>query len=249
MDDGTSDIWPVTAERAETGELRLGGVAVIALAERFGTPLYIYDERTLRERASLVRDAFAAAYPRSRVVYAGKAFLNLSLLRILRDEGLGLDVVSGGELYAGLRAGTPPAEIAFHGNNKGEDELREAIAAGVGTIVIDNDHEIELLARLSDGRDAPVTVMLRLNPDIDVDTHQKIATGVADSKFGFPISSGQAERAVAAVLRHPHLDLAGYHAHIGSQLVDVSSYTETVEALIDFAAAMRDRHGVVPREL
>lgn len=249
MDQDFAEIWPVTTERDEKGEMRVGGVGVNALAERFGTPLYVYDERTLRQRARLMRDAFAASYPRSRVVYAGKAFLNLSLLRILREEGYGLDVVSGGELYASLRAGIPADAITFHGNNKSEAELAEAIAAGVGTIVVDNEHEIALLACLAAGHGAPVRVMLRLNPGVDVHTHAKIRTGVADSKFGLPVADGTAEHAVAAIQSHAGLDLVGYHAHIGSQLVDADSYVEAIDTLFAFAASMRRLHGVAPREV
>ena len=249
MHDDFTTIWPVTSKRAETGELHLGGVGVNALAERFGTPLYVYDERTLRQRARLVRDAFAAVYPRSRVVYAGKAFLNFALLRILREEGYGLDVVSGGELHAGLRAGMPVDHITFHGNNKGEDELAEAIAAGVGTIVVDNEHEIGLLGCLAADRSEPVRVMLRLNPGIDVHTYAKIRTGVADSKFGMPIASGMAERAVAAIQRHTTLDFVGFHAHIGSQLVDAASYVEAIDVLFAFASTMRQKYGVALREV
>ncbi len=249
MKDETDDIWPVTAERGRHGELLIGGVGVNDLAARFGTPLYIFDEQTLRGRARLVRDAFTAAYPRSRVVYAAKALLNLVILRILHDERLGVDVVSGGELYAGLRAGIPAREITFHGNNKSEDELGEAIAAGVGAIVVDNGDELAHLGRLSVGSERSVPIMLRLNPGVDVHTHAKIRTGVADSKFGFPIAHGMAERAVDVVRGYPRLDLLGYHAHIGSQLFDATSYLETIDALLDFAAAMRVRHGIIPRVL
>lgn len=242
-------LWPQTTRRTDAGELRIGGVGVGALAEEFGTPLYIYDEATIRGRAALIRDAFAATYPRTHVVYAGKALLNTAILRIVRDEGYGLDVVSGGELYAGLHAGFDPAEITFHGNNKSRAELEQALAAGIGRIVIDNDHEIELLGELTRERETPVAVLLRLNPAIDVHTHEKIATGVADSKFGFPIATGQAERAVEAVRAQPGLDLVGYHAHIGSQIFEAASYVETIDELLAFAAAMRERHGVAMREL
>lgn len=242
-------LWPQTTSRTADGTLEIGGVAVSALAARFGTPLYIYDEATIRSRAATIRDAFAAAYQDARVVYAGKAFLNSAVLRVLQSEGYGLDVVSGGELYAGLHAGFDPAEITFHGNNKSRAELEQALAANIGRIVIDNDHEIDLLAELTRGRATPVTVLLRLNPAIDVHTHEKIATGVADSKFGFPIATGQAERAVAAVQAQRGLDLAGYHAHIGSQIFAARSYVEAIDELLAFAAAMRDWHGVALREL
>jgi diaminopimelate decarboxylase len=180
-------------------------------------------------------------------VYAGKAYLSPTIVAILHEEGLGLDVVSGGELYAGLRAGVPAGEMTFHGNNKSEQELREALVAGIGQIAVDNAHELDLLAELTAGRAGPLPVLLRLNPGIDVHTHEKIATGVTDSKFGFPLWSGDAGRAVERALQIPGIELAGYHAHIGSQLFDPAAYRLTVEALVGFAARMRKRHGVVPR--
>ena len=239
--------WPTTTARSGVGELFFGGVGATALAERFGTPLYVFDEATLRATARRFVDAFAAAYDQSRVVYAAKAYLSPAVVAILSSEGVGLDVVSGGELYGGLRAGVPAAEITFHGNNKSESELREALAAGVGLIAIDNDWEISLLARLTTGRAAPQPVLLRLNPGIEADTHGKMRTGALDSKFGFPIATGSAAAAVERVVSLPGLNLVGYHAHIGSQIFDLGLVAKTVEVLLTFAAEMRDRHGVVPR--
>jgi diaminopimelate decarboxylase len=242
-------LWPVTTERDGGGGLRVGGVAARELAERFGTPVYVFDEATLRSRARAAVDAFACAYPRSRVRYAGKALLSMPIVHILHEERLGLDVVSGGELYAGLRAGIPAGEITFHGNNKSEQELREAIAAGIGQIAVDNHFELTSLAHLTAELSTTVPVLLRLNPGVDVHTHDKIKTGVIDSKFGFPIWSGDAASAVARTVAIPGLDLVGYHAHLGSQLFDAETMRVAVEIMVEFAARMRDRHGVTPREL
>jgi diaminopimelate decarboxylase len=242
-------LWPETTERNDEGELRIAGVSTTALAAEFGTPLYVYDERTLRTRAARAIAAFVSAYPNVRVVYAGKALLSPSIVSIIHDEGLGLDVASGGELYAGLASGVPASDITFHGNNKSEQELREAIEAGVGLIAIDNDHEISLLTGLAGEFGKQISVLVRLNPGIDVHTHEKIATGVADSKFGFPLWTGAAASAVERILATPRLDLVGYHAHIGSQLFDLDAYKLTIETLLDFAAAIRDTHGFVPRVL
>jgi diaminopimelate decarboxylase len=241
--------WPTTTTRTADGALQIGGVSVPDLAERYGTPLYVFDETTLRDAARGFRDAFAAAYPKTRVVYAGKAFLTSALLRILREEGLGLDVVSGGELYAGLKAGMPAAEISLHGNNKTPRELGEALAADIGKIVIDNDYEISLLAGMTKNRAPAIPVMIRLNPGVDVHTHRKISTGMADSKFGFPIQDGQAEAAVERILASPGLRLVGLHAHVGSQLFDAEATTAAIDELLDFAAAMRERHGFVLEHL
>lgn len=242
-------LWPQTVERADNGSLRLGGVHLAELAEQYGTPLYVFDEATLRARARAARTAFARCYPRTRVLYAGKALLSIPIVAILREEGLGLDVVSGGELYAGLKAGVPASTITFHGNNKSEQELREAIVAGVGLIAVDNHFELALLTDLAADLGTRVPVLLRLNPGVDVHTHDKIKTGVIDSKFGFPIWNGDAAAAVQRAVGTPGLDLVGYHAHLGSQLFDADTMRVAIEAMVEFAAEMRDRFGVTPREI
>jgi diaminopimelate decarboxylase len=242
-------LWPVTTERNAEGELTIGGVSMTALVTEFGTPLYVYDERTLRTRVARAVTAFDSVYPNARVVYAGKALLSPAIVSVLHEEGLGVDVASGGELYAGLASGVPASDITFHGNNKSEQELREAIEAGVGLIAIDNDHEISLLTRLAGEFGKQISILVRLNPGIDVHTHEKIATGVADSKFGFPLWTGAAASAVESILATPGLDLVGYHAHIGSQLFDLDAYKLAIETLLDFAASIRDTHGFVPRVL
>lgn len=239
-------LWPDDTRRGEDGALRLGGVSVVDLAEEFGTPLYIYDEATLRGQARRFVDAFAAAWPDSRVVYAGKALMSLAIVDLLHQEGVGLDVVSGGELFAGLRAGIPAGEMTFHGNNKSVRELQEAVAAGVGLIAIDNLPEIALLSQVADGAGRTVDCLLRINPGIDTHTHDKIRTGHLDSKFGLPVETGDAARAVAAVVADGGLRLRGYHVHVGSQLFDSVAWALAVERMLTFAAAVRDEHGVVP---
>lgn len=242
-------LWPMTTERDGTGRLRVGGIPLVELAERFGTPLYVFDERTLRERARSVREAFARWYPRTRVRYAGKAFLSPAILDVLSQEGLELDVVSGGELYVALRSGFPACQIAFHGNNKSEQELREAIGAGVGLVAVDNHFELGLLSALTAELRTRVPILLRLNPGVDVHTHDKIKTGVIDSKFGLPIWTGDAATAVARALENPALELVGYHAHLGSQLFDPAVVRVAIDELVAFAATMRDRFGIPPREI
>lgn len=241
--------WPTTTERDGDGRLLIGGARLTDLAEVHGTPLYMFDEATLRQRARAMRQAFAAVYPDSRVVYAGKAYLSPAIVAMLWEEGLGLDVVSGGELYAGLAAGVPPQAMTFHGNNKSEQELREAIEAGIGRIAVDNLWELELLARLTAGRSTRVPVLLRLNPGVDVHTHTKMLTGAIDSKFGFPVATGAATEAVERALAIPGLDLVGFHAHIGSQIFDSSLVGRTIEVMLAFAAEMRDRLGLVTRAI
>jgi diaminopimelate decarboxylase len=246
---GNAALWPVTAERATDGTLHIGGISLAALADEFGTPLYVFDEETIRRQCRAYRGAFESSYPRARVVYAGKAWISRAILEIVKDEGLGLDIVSAGELGAALAYGFPAERIHFHGNNKTPDELRMALDAGIGCIIVDNFDEIDLLERLTTGRAAPAEVMLRLNPGIDVHTHDYRKTGIVDSKFGLGIATGDAARAVAMLTSIDGLRLRGYHAHVGSQIFEIEPFVETVEAVFAFAAEMRDRYGIVPDEI
>jgi diaminopimelate decarboxylase len=242
-------LWPITAERDADGALSVGGVSLADLASEFGTPLYVYDVATIRAQCQTYTRVMADAYPQARVAYAGKAWLSRALLQIIADEGMSLDVVSDGELTLALASGFPPERIHFHGNNKTPDELRLALDSGIEAIVIDNVDEIELLATLTAGRAVPQDVMIRLNPGIDVHTHDYRKTGIPDSKFGLGIATGDAAGAVERILRIDGLRLRGYHAHIGSQIFEVEPFVDTVDTLFAFAAEMRDRFGVVPDEI
>lgn len=239
--------WPDTSLRDATGQLTIGGVALPELARQFGTPLYVFDEATLRARASEIRDNFRTAYPQSRVVYAGKAYLSPALMRILHSEEIGLDVVSGGEIYAGLRAGVDPATMIFHGNNKSRAELEEAVLAGVGLIAVDNLHEITLLSAVAASLERRPHVVLRLNPGVDPHTHHKMRTGATDSKFGFPVWDGQAAEAARLVVASGALQLAGYHAHVGSQIFDAELVEQTLTEMLRFAGQVLAAHGVAPQ--
>jgi len=242
-------LWPITAERDADGALSVGGVSLADLASEFGTPLYVYDVATIRAQCRCYTGAFRNAYPQARVVYAGKAWLSRALLEIIAAEGLSLDVVSSGELALALACGFPSDRINFHGNNKTPDELRMALDAGIACIIIDNFDEIELLAELTAGRAESQDVLIRLNPGIDVHTHDYRKTGIPDSKFGLGIATGDAERAVEQIVAIEGLRLRGYHAHIGSQIFEIEPFVDTVDAIFAFAAAMRDRFGIVPDEM
>lgn len=237
-------VWPQDTRRNTAGELEVGHVPLGQIVHQYGSPVYVYDEPTLRAAMRTWKQALEERLPNSRVVYAGKAFLCTAVAQIVTQEGLGLDCVSDGELFVGLNAGVPPAMLSLHGNNKGRNELEMALEAGIGKIIVDNFDEIELLAELSADRETPVTVLIRLNPGVDVHTHQKISTGVADSKFGLPITDGQAARAVERLQQIPGIHLAGYHAHVGSQLFDTDAHTAAIADMIAFAADMRTQHGV-----
>ena len=237
-------LWPEKTHRNDAGELVLGGISTVELAEEFGTPLYVFDEATLRQRA---RVAVAAAYaggPGSRAVFASKALELPVILAILANEGLGIDVVSGGELYVALKSGVDPSAITFHGNNKSRQELQEAIDAGIELIAVDNLLELDLLDELAQDRTAPVPVLLRVNPGIDVHTHDKIATGVLDSKFGFPLWNGDAAVAVKRTIGIPGIALKGFHCHLGSQLFDEHVAELAIEKIVAFAAEMQREYGI-----
>jgi|DewCreStandDraft_1066081.scaffolds.fasta_scaffold00145_87 diaminopimelate decarboxylase len=243
---GLEKVLPVTAELTPDGHLAVGGCDVVELAREFGTPLYVFDEVTLRGRARTYREELGRRYGESLVVYAAKAFINRPLARLLADEGLGLDVVSGGEVAIAHAAGFPMERVYFHGNNKTPDEVELALKVGVGRFVIDNLYEVDLLNRLADGRRQPA--LIRLTPGIDPHTHQYITTGVIDTKFGLPISTGQAEEAVRAVLDSRNLELVGFHVHIGSQIFDLDAFRRAVDACLDFAGEMVRRYGIELRE-
>lgn len=238
--------WPITTRRTSEGALEFGGVSALALAREFGTPLYVFDEETLRTRARSIRDTFVRAYAQSRIVYAGKAYLSPALMRILVEERIGLDVVSGGEIYAGLHAGVDPAEMIFHGNNKSRIELQEAVNAGLGLIAVDNDLEITLLERVAHDAGRDVEVVLRLNPGVDPHTHDKMRTGAADSKFGFPVWDGQALEAAGRLMATNRLRLVGYHAHVGSQIFDPRLVERTIDEIMAFAGSAQSRFGATP---
>lgn len=244
-----ASILPLGTTVNPAGHLAIGGCDTVDLAAKFGTPLYIYDEQTIRTRCAEYRDSLAAAYPKSKVLYASKAFASPMLLQIIAQEGLGLDVVSGGELYVAQRAGFPMEDVYFHGNNKGPDELRMALELGIGRFVVDSFHELELLGQIAAEMGKRAPILLRLSPGIDAHTHDYRKTGILDSKFGFPISTGQAEEAVRTALDTPSLELLGFHAHVGSQIFELAPYEETVAVVLDFAVEMRDRCGVELGEL
>ena len=235
-----SKVFPVTAAVNDDGHLEIGGCDVADLARDFGTPLYVFDEATLRAQADGFLSAFRSRYANSRVVYACKAFINVPLARYIAGLGLGFDVVSGGEIAVLRAAGVDLSTVDFHGNNKTPDEITQAVAWGVGHFVIDSFHELCLLdeAARSAGRSQPV--LIRVSPSIDPHTHRLTTTGVLDSKFGFPIETGDAERAVQQALAAPNLDVQGIHFHLGSPIFELEPYTEAIERVLRFAAQMRE---------
>jgi len=211
------------------GRLSIAKVDVLDLAAEHGTPLFVYDEDHLRVRC---REAVAGFGP--GVAYATKAFLCKAMARLAWEEGMSLDVATGGELHVALAAGVPADRLVMHGNNKSVAELEMALEAGVGRIVIDSFDEIDRIEQLVTGDHAPPAVLVRINPGVDAHTHEYLQTGVADSKFGFGIADGAAAAAIERVRRSPQLDLKGAHAHIGSQVFIVDSFRKAVAAMAPF---------------
>lgn len=246
--DRLANVLPLTATADPAGVLSIGGCSVRDLTREFGTPLYIYDEHTIRETCRAYLRDFRAQLPGARAHYAAKAWLSPALTRILVEEGFGMDVVSAGELHVALAGGMDPAQIGFHGNGKTRAELEYALDSGVGRIIVDNDDELALLDELTRARAVEQRIMLRITPGVDAMTHAKTTTGLRDSKFGFPLPSGQAESALARALAAPFLDVTGFHIHLGSPLFSVEPYVDGIATIGEFADEMKRRHGYEWRE-
>jgi diaminopimelate decarboxylase len=232
-------IWPASARRAD-GVLHLGGVPVTDLVQAHGTPALFLDEDDLRARAR----AYTAGFVGVDGYYAGKAFLCTSVARWIAEEGLGLDVCTGGELAVALAAQFPAPRIAMHGNNKSVGELTRAVAAGVGHVIVDSFDEITRLAGIAAAAGAVQRVLVRVTVGVEAHTHEYIATAHEDQKFGFSLRDGSAARAVDAVLAAPSLELAGLHSHIGSQIFETSGFEVAAHRVVGLAATIRDVHGV-----
>jgi len=235
-------VLPLTAGVSDAGHLTLGGCDAVTLAGEFGTPLYVFDEETLRGQCRAFQREFQSRYNNSVVAYAAKAYLGRALAGIIAQEGMSLDVVSGGELAVAASVGFPPERIFFHGNNKSEQELREALDYGVSRIVVDNFHELQLLNGVAQGKGARQKVLLRLSPGIDPHTHAKTTTGTLENKFGIPLPTGQAEAAVRQALDMPGLELVGLHVHLGSPVFELEPYGQAVDAVLEFASRMRKQY-------
>ncbi|MFM9043931.1 MAG: diaminopimelate decarboxylase [bacterium] len=227
-----SPAWPADSRINEKGRLEIGGCDLVELASELGTPAYVYAEQDMRDRAREYLDAFQRHGGETEILFASKSFPCLASCRLFREEGLSVDVASGGELTMALEAGFDPSRIHMHGNNKSADEVRLAIEAGVGYIVCDSADEIRLIDGLAERTQ---DVLIRITPGIYPDTHQYIATGGSGSKFGFDLAPGEAARAFELLDDCANLNLVGLHAHIGSQLFDLDSFESAIAALGEFS--------------
>jgi diaminopimelate decarboxylase len=230
-----SPVYPAGSRVNERGRLEIAGCDLVELADQFGTPAYIYSEDDIRGRAREYMRAFEERTDAFEVIYASKALPATAAYRLMREEGLSVDVASGGELHMALSAGFDPARIHLHGNNKTEAELRYAFEAGVGHLILDSFDEIERAERLLD---RPQRVLIRVTPGIKPSTHDYVQTGQLDSKFGFGLADRLAERAVQRVRESSRLELVGLHAHIGSQIFELESYVKAIEVIADFCDAV-----------
>ena len=240
-------LFPMTAEVSQQGHLVIGGCDTVELAGEFGTPLYLFDEFTLRSKCNELKTEFGRRYGDVAVIYACKAFVNGALALMFMEEGIGLDVVSAGELGIAQSVGFPLDRVYFHGSNKSAEEIGLGLDWHVGRIVVDNLHELTMLNEIAVEEDCRADILLRLSPGVDPHTHKYITTGVVDSKFGFPLLSG--EEAVAQAMAAPNLNLVGLHFHIGSLIYEVEPYQEAIEVTLNFAAEMKRKYNFELKEL
>jgi len=238
-------LWPRTARRDAAGVLTVGGLPVTELARRFGTPVYVLDEADFRARC---RD-FVEAFGDADIFYAGKAFICKAVVRMLAEEGMFLDVCTGGELAVALAGGMPPERIGLHGNNKSVAELTRAVEAGVGRIVVDSFQEIDRLTRIARELGVRPRVMVRVTVGVEAHTHEYIATAHEDQKFGFSLSGGAAREAVERILADDVLELRGLHSHIGSQIFDTDAFEVAAKRVLGLQADIRSTYGIEPPEL
>ncbi|WP_283607518.1 diaminopimelate decarboxylase [Faecalispora anaeroviscerum] len=234
----------------EQGHLSIGGCDTVQLTEQFGTPLYVMDENQIRSNCRRYQSSFEKHYKgRGMTVYASKAFNCKAICRIIEEEGLGLDVASGGELYTAIQAGFPAERIHFHGNNKTEQEIRLALDYEIGHFIADNLTELQTIDRLAKEAGKVAHVSLRVKPGIDAHTHSFIQTGQIDSKFGFALETGEAMKAVKEALKYANIDLKGVHCHIGSQIFDSSPFVLAAEVMLQLIADIKKETGVEIQEL
>ena len=228
----------------EAGHLEIGGADTVELVKKFGTPLYVMDEKYIRDMCSVYRDTIEREYDgHGMVLYASKAFSCMAIYRIAAEEGIGVDVVSGGELYTAMKAGFPAERIYLHGNNKLQSELAYALECGVGTIVVDAYAEIDRLDEMCEASGRVQDILIRVNPGVEAHTHHYIQTAKTDSKFGFSFADGTAEKVTLYALTKKNLRLRGFHCHIGSQIFEKQSFTAAVDRMLEFMAQMKQKHG------
>ncbi|MCD7878618.1 MAG: diaminopimelate decarboxylase [Candidatus Gastranaerophilales bacterium] len=247
METANQNIKPVTTRINDNGCIEIGGCDLTELADTYGTPLYVYDEETIRSITRSYKDAFRL-YPNIKMMFASKAFMTKAICKVMEQEGFGLDLCSGGEIYTALSSGFDMSKTLFNGNNKSYDELVMAINCGIGTISVDNFFELELLNNVAVSSNKKVRILLRITPGIECHTHEYIQTGHLDSKFGFDLT--QADEAVELIKeQYKNLELVGLHAHIGSQIFEKQVYYDEVGVLFKEIKHIQDKYGITLHEI
>ena len=242
MESANQNIKPITTKINEDGNIEIGGCDLVELANKYGTPLYVFDESTIRAITKSYKDAFKS-YPNMRMMFASKAFMTKAICRIMQQEGFGLDLCSGGEIYTAKAAGFDMSKTLFNGNNKSYDELSMALEYGIGTISVDNFFELALLNNIAESQKKIVRILLRITPGIECHTHEYIQTGHLDSKFGFDLT--QLDEAIELILdEYKNLNLIGLHAHIGSQIFEKKVYFDEVGVIFKEIKRIKDKYGI-----
>ena len=232
----------ITNQINQAGHLTIGGVDSLKLAKEYGTPLVVYDVSQIRNQIRAFKKVFEEEQVNYAVSYASKAFASIAMYQVANEEGAYTDVVSAGELYTAMKANFPMERISFHGNNKSKEELEMGVKNHVGKIIIDNFYEIDLLRQVLEEQDSKINVMLRITPGISAHTHEYDQTGQVDSKFGFDLKSGQANKALQEVLKNQRMHMLGIHAHIGSQIFELNGFEMAAAKLVDVAASLKEKY-------
>ncbi|CAX66930.1 diaminopimelate decarboxylase [Lactobacillus johnsonii] len=232
----------ITNQINQAGHLTIGGVDSLKLAKEYGTPLVVYDVSQIRNQIRAFKKVFEEEQVNYVVSYASKAFASIAMYQVANEEGAYTDVVSAGELYTAMKANFPMERISFHGNNKSKEELEMGVKNHVGKIIIDNFYEIDLLRQVLEEQDSKINVMLRITPGISAHTHEYDQTGQVDSKFGFDLKSGQADKALQEVLKNKRMHMLGIHAHIGSQIFELNGFEMAAAKLVDVAASWKEKY-------
>lgn len=235
--------------REDNGNFIFSGCDTVELAKKFGTPLYVVSENKIRERCGEIKESFLNKYPNTIAAYASKAFLTMAMCKIIEDEGLNLDVVSGGELYTAIKAGFPMERIMFHGNNKSLEELTLAVKNNVGRIIVDNLYELEMLEKIAKEQKEKVKILFRVAPGIQGSTHEYIVTGQKDSKFGIPLEPKEIQKIVKSTITSNNIVLMGFHFHLGSQLFENDIYVTAVQVITKLMKDLKEELGYRTLEL
>ena len=247
MKTANQDIRPITRKINEQGNIEIGGCDLVELANTYGTPLYIYDEKTIRSITQSYKDAFKD-YPNIKMMFASKAFMTKAICKIMEQEGFGLDLCSGGEIYTAKCSGFDMSKTMFNGNNKTYDEIEMALSYGIGTVSVDNFFELALLNNIAESKNQKVRILLRITPGIECHTHEYIQTGHLDSKFGFDLT--QLDEAIDLIKEeYKNLDLVGLHAHIGSQIFETQVYFDEVDVIFKEIRRIKDKHEITLTEV